>query len=254
MTTADAGFARVSAPFRPFHKWDRNFFLLMVVLIWAGVASGFGLDTLRHFRSGEPPYPLIIHFHAVAYVGWLVLLAAQVLLIRNARQDVHRKLGLAMTGLAVFMVVIGVAATLIVEAARFGTPRSDPPFLAIPLVSVFSFAVLAAAAIALRKDSPAHKRLILLATLSISSAGFARLLRPAVFAAMGHTNTAFFLAIFLGPDVLILAMAGYDLYTRRKLHPAFIAGTAWIAMAQTLTAGLYLSPWWHAMALRLIGH
>ena len=256
MTAADLGLApvRAPAPFQPFHKWDRNFFLLMVVLIWAGVAAGFGLDTIRHFQSGEAAYPLIIHFHAVAYVGWLVLLAVQVLLIRNGRQDIHRKLGMLAIGLAAFMVVIGPVANQIVEFERFGTPRSNPPFMAIPLMAVLSFAILVTAAIARRKDSPAHKRLILLATLSISGAGFARWMRPVFFALMGKTTASFFWALFLGPDLLILAIAGYDLYTRHKLHPAYSVGLAWLAVSQVVTASLYLSPWWRALTTSWVSH
>ena len=64
------------------YKWDRNFFLLYVVLIWIGIAMGFGTEIVKHIRNHAPPYALIVHFHAAAFVGWLVLLTVQVLLIR----------------------------------------------------------------------------------------------------------------------------------------------------------------------------
>src|SRR5207245_2336916 len=67
--------------FAPQHRWDRNVFLLLVGLIWFGVLMGFGGDIARHVRAHEPPYPLIVHFHAFVMVSWLVLLTAQVLLI-----------------------------------------------------------------------------------------------------------------------------------------------------------------------------
>ncbi|MGZ5929784.1 MAG: hypothetical protein ACXWLX_11250, partial [Rhizomicrobium sp.] len=160
MTAADLGLAplRAPAPFKPFHKWDRNFFAAIVAAIWIGVVMGFGTDTIRHIQSGEAPYPVIVHVHAVAYVSWLVLLATQVALIRNGRQDIHRKLGVLAVGLAVFMIIIGPVATFVFDAERFGTPSGNPPaFLAIPLCAVTAFAGLVGAALVLRKDSSAHK-------------------------------------------------------------------------------------------------
>ena len=57
------------APFAPYHKWDRNFFLLLVMLIWVGILMGFGPEIVDHVTKNEPAYPLIVHFHAVAFVG-----------------------------------------------------------------------------------------------------------------------------------------------------------------------------------------
>ena len=257
MTATEAGYApaRAPAPFKPFYKWDRNFFAAIVAAIWAGVVLGFGTDTIRHINSGEAPYPLIVHVHAIAYVGWLVLLATQVLLIRNKRQDLHRKLGVLMIGLAVFMVIIGPVATFVADAAQFGKPGSNPPaFLAIPLCSVTAFAIMVGAAVLLRKDSSAHKRLIILGTLMISNAGFARLERPYVNAVLGQTHLSFYFGLTLISDILILVMAGYDLYTRRKLHPAFVAGVALTGLTQALVVNLFFSPWWGATAAKLLGH
>lgn len=256
MTATDAGYApaRMPAPFTPFHKWDRNFFAALVALIWVGIVMGFGSDMIAHVRNHLPPYPLIVHFHAALFVGWMVLLTTQVLLIRGGRRDLHRKLGVLGAGLAVAMVLIGPATALIVQAAEFGTPQSSPPFLAVPLGAILAFAGLAAAAFALRKNSSAHKRLILLATLFIANAGFARWLRGYVFAAMGHTMLSFYVSIFLATDILMLAMVGYDLYTRHKLHPAFVGGLAWTALCQALSVGLFFSPWWRALTPKLLGH
>ena len=104
--------AKRKPPFAPYHKWDRDFFLIYVVLIWFGVVVGFGSDLIRHVRTGEAPYPLIVHFHAAAFSGWLALLTVQVLLIRARRQDIHRKLGMAAMALAPVMVVLGIAAAI----------------------------------------------------------------------------------------------------------------------------------------------
>jgi hypothetical protein len=46
-------------------------------------------------RQHERAYAPIVHVQALAAVGRMVILTAQVLLIRVRRVDVHRKLGLA---------------------------------------------------------------------------------------------------------------------------------------------------------------
>jgi hypothetical protein len=86
---------RAPVPFAPSHPADRDFFLALVGLTWLGIVGGFGLDMIDHVRNSSRAYPLIVHFHALLFVGWLVLLTTQVLLIRNRRADLHRRLGMA---------------------------------------------------------------------------------------------------------------------------------------------------------------
>lgn len=62
--------------FAQHHPWDRSFFPLSVAVIWVVILLGFVPDIMRHAASDEPDYPLIIHIHAVAFVGFLVLLSA----------------------------------------------------------------------------------------------------------------------------------------------------------------------------------
>ncbi len=66
-----------------------------------------------------------MHFHVVS---WLVLFTVQVALIRNARADLHRRLGMAGAGLAAAMVVLGPATALHVDAARFAATGRTPEF------------------------------------------------------------------------------------------------------------------------------
>jgi hypothetical protein len=235
-------------------KWDRNFFLLYVVLIWIGIGMGFGTEIVKHIRNHAPPYALIVHFHAAAFVGWLVLLTVQVLLIRVHRADIHRKLGVAGAILAGVMVVLGPTTAIIVDGLRVGTPNSDPAFLSIQFADILAFAGLVTAALALRNHSAAHKRLMLLAILYISDAGFARWLANGVFAQLGDGFWATMAALYLANDLLALGIGGYDLATRRRLHPAYVAGVAWMLANQLTAVGLYFTPAWKAIALKIIGH
>jgi hypothetical protein len=84
------------------------------------VLSGFGTDSFHHLRKYGLDYPLIVHFHAVAFVGWLSLFTAQVLLIRTARADIHRRLGVAGAVLAPMESTIFAPGRPLTEPARGG--------------------------------------------------------------------------------------------------------------------------------------
>jgi uncharacterized membrane protein len=255
MTTAEARIApfHLGARFSPNHKWDRNAFLFLVGLIWLGVLMGFVPDILKHLRTGLP-FPFIVHVHAALFVGWLLLLTGQVLLIRARRTNVHRKLGLVGMAMAPLMVVAGVAASIIVEKTNFGTPLSRPPFLAIEFTDMLAFAGLSGAALILRGDTSAHKRLILLATFYIADAGYSRWLGPSIVHLLGRDSAGVFSALYLGTDLLLLTLGGYDLVTRKRLHPAFVAGSLWILACQFGGVSLYRLPEWKPVALAIIGH
>jgi uncharacterized membrane protein YozB (DUF420 family) len=245
---------REFTPFLPWHQWDRNFYLAVTATIWVGIVLGFGSDLLGHFATPHVAYPLIVPFHAVAFGGWLGVLTTQVWLIRKRRPDLHRQLGTAAIGLAALMIVLGPATAIAMQRAQLGTAESDPAFLAPQLLSVLAFAGLAASAFLMRKNPSAHKRLMLLATLAISDAGFARWLGRDVHAVLGNGFVATLWTTYLGSDVLLASLGVYDLATRHRLHPAYVTGAIWLLTVQVTATALVRDPHWQARALMLIGH
>jgi hypothetical protein len=239
-------------PRRP--EADRNAFLLLTALIWVGVLSGFGTDSFDHVRKHGLDYPLIVHFHAVAFVGWLSLFTTQVALIRNGRPDLHRRLGMAGAVLAGAMLVLGPATALTVDAARFVSKGETPEFLAVQFTDILAFAGLTGAGLLLRRTPAAHKRLMLLGLIYISDAGFARFLNGLVSAPLGHGFWGEMAGLYLGSDLLMLGLGAYDLATRHRLHPAYIAGVTWMIALQLTARALLHSPGWKVVALHLIGH
>jgi hypothetical protein len=246
--------APAKAPFAARHPWDRNFFLLWVGLIWLGILLGFVPDMIRHVTQNKAAYPLAVHLHAAAMVGWLGLLTTQVLLIRGGRADIHRKLGLAGVALAVAVVVLSPIAAVVTDQNRLLGPNPDPAFLSVQLLDIVAFAGAVTAAIAFRAKAAAHKRLILLATLCLVDAGFTRIWgRRAVYAGLGGGFWAFMVSVYAGNLVLIAGIGVYDLITRRRLHPAYVAGGAWVVGLLMLAGVLYVNPGWTPVARTIIG-
>ena len=65
--------------FIAFHRADRNFFLVFLLVCWLGVIMGFApAVTLRWNGHARFVAPLILKVHAVAFCLWLLLLTAQI--------------------------------------------------------------------------------------------------------------------------------------------------------------------------------
>ena len=245
----DSGKGRV---FAAGHRWDRNFHLLMIALAWVGIVMGFGGSIAHHISQHRPPYPVIVHFHAVVFMSWLVLFTVQIFLIRCHKLAVHRRLGMAMAGIAAVMIVLGPATALTVQHARMNDPHADPAFLSIQLTDLLAFAGLITAGMLLRRLPSAHKRLMLLGTLYITDAGFARWLADGVIHLLGEGPVAFWTALYLAPNILFLLVCAYDLVTRRRLHPACLFGIIWILANQITAVFLYGTPAWTTCAKKII--
>ena len=146
----------------------------MLVVVWLAILTGFGYNNLQKYFAGKLTYPWIVHIHSVFFVGWLILFTVQVVLVRRDQVDTHRRLGMFGAGLASVMVVAGVMTAVMTEQIKFGTAASDPLFLSVMLGDMLVFGGLAAAGILMRKSPAAHKRLLLIATLVLTDAGFGR--------------------------------------------------------------------------------
>jgi hypothetical protein len=241
--------------FAPNHPWDRNFFALWVALIWVGVLGGFVPEVVQHVAKHAKPFPWIIHVHAVFFLGWLVLLTAQVGLIRLGRPDLHRRLGAMMVAWAAAMIVVGPATAVVMDRLHLseGAGPDATAFFAVQGSDILSFAVLIGAALLLRGQPSAHKRLMLLGTLYITDAGFGRLLGDPLTHLFGRGPFGSFLGFYAGVDLLVLGLGVYDLITRRRLHPAYLAGAAWVFLCQVGAVTALLSPAWQAQSVHLIG-
>ena len=87
----------------------------MIGFAWVAILSGFINDVIILNAEGRLHFPLVVHFHATVFFGWLLLFTIQVYLIRRGNFQLHKKLGIAGTVLAVFVFMLGVMTALISE-------------------------------------------------------------------------------------------------------------------------------------------
>jgi len=244
--------ASMPRPFADRHRLDRNFFLLMVALIWLGILMGFVPEIIGRVQAHKP-FPAVVYFHGAVFVSWLCLLTAQTLLIRSRRVDLHREFGVAGTALYGAMIVLGVTTSVVVDYDLFATPRSDPSFLSIQLADMAAFAVLGGLAIALRKKPDGHKRLMILATVFIADAGFSRWWAPGLERFIGNGYWGNWAQLYLSDFLLVAMLGAYDLISRRRAYSAYVFGAVWGLGVEFVAIWLYVSPWWKPVATVLIG-
>ena len=75
----------------PGRRYDRQFFMGIVILLIAVVAIGFAPT---YYLAGVFRAPLpspILHIHAVVFTGWMLLLLVQTGLVSAKRVQLHRK-------------------------------------------------------------------------------------------------------------------------------------------------------------------
>ena len=220
VTTAKAPMQR-----RAVGQHDRVFFGSIAVALAFTVFVGFGRTYYFPLFTGSPqstltggPVTLLVHVHAALFSAWVLLFLAQTTLIAQRQVAMHRRLGIAGALLAALMVVVGTV-TALKKAARGEAPAGIAPdqFLMIPLSDMVFFAGFIAAALMLRANREAHKRLMLLAYVCIVVAAVGRL--PGVLS-LGQP-VMFGLAF-----VFVVAGIIYDGFSRRHIHAVYVWGGA----------------------------
>lgn len=236
------------------HKSDRTFFLVFLAACWLGVVMGFAPAISKRWAGhADYPAPLILQIHAAAFAGWLLLLSAQIALVRVRRVRVHQSLGLIGFGLVPLMAVTALAAEVYSQRFHVAHPPSNYAFFILPIFYALGFGVVAGAALYVRKDPAAHKRLILLATTIIVGAAYARWWGDWLTARFGDGYAGMLVNTYTGTDLLLLAALLYDLATRGRLHQVYEVGVPAILLCEMATSLVYHAAWWPPVAAVLVG-
>lgn len=205
-------------PTQPVRSRRANGYLLAALVCATATFLGFAPTYfLKPFLS-SPELPPLVHWHGAAFTAWIVLFATQTWLIDRRRRDLHRRLGIGGLLLAALMVALGLLTAI--GAARRGVaaPGFDAAaFMIVPGLSIVLFAIFVALGAAWRSRPDYHKRLMLLATLSIMGPALARL--PAL--AGQPPNVPLGVALVIA---LVLASIAIDWRSHRRLHPVLLWG------------------------------
>lgn len=236
-----------------FHRWDRNFYLAWLGLCWLGVLMGF-YPAVSGRLAGRADYvaPLILHIHALSFTLWLVLLTAQILLVRKRRVADHRRLGVAGAALIPVMVLSGFFSEVYSQRYYLAHPPDSQAFFILPISYVIAFGILASAAILRRGDPSAHKRLMFLATTVIVGAAYARWWGRALEALVGDGYWGLIVHAFAGTNLFLAAAVIYDLLTRGRVHRVLALGVPALLASELVASWIYHAPWWRPVAHAIV--
>jgi hypothetical protein len=235
-----------------------TFFIAAAITLLVIVVVGFTPTLFLRALFDVPARPLYLYCHGAILSGWFVWLVVQAGLVWSGRTSTHRRTGWVGAAFGAVVVISSLMATLglIPNLRGEGVNLDDPlPFVVIALdgspfsswigftswvvwtnvVNILTFAGCLIAAILLRRRIEVHKRLMLLASISIIGPPLARISRWPVFGGYEDARIP-----FAGLVILISALAVHDLVRSRRIHPATaVAGI--ICIASTAAASIFAS-------------
>jgi len=214
---------------------EHRFFLWSAVIMAVLVASGFGLQ-LAMGRSSFA-VPIYLHVHAFFFFGWTVLYLVQNALVYIGSVALHRRLGWVALGWIPAMVIMGTFVT--VAAARtLHVPFFFQPayFLVMNPLSLYVFAGLAGVAIAMRKRTLWHRRLMFCAMSILLGPAIGRIIPAPML--IPFAGEAVFAVVILFPIAGIIR----DLRADGRVHPAWLWGLGSIIAMQVMINVIAFSP------------
>lgn len=225
---------------------DRSFHTLVAASAAAIVFAGFAQTYYMKLWFGTPELPALRHVHGLVMTAWFALYIVQARLIAVKRVALHRRVGIA--GALLAALVVGLGLWVAIDAARRGATPGPPPlvFFVVPFVDMVVFSALVGTGLWFRNRPDIHRRLMLLSSLSLLAAAFARI--PIAVIRNGGP-----LAYFGLTDLLILLCVAWDTRVNRRLHPAFGWGALLVVASHPLRLLLSGTEAWMRFATWLVG-
>jgi len=249
------------------HSVDRWIYVFTAASFIAITLAGFipsSLGKIAAVQAGaRPPFPLILHVHALLMGTFLLLLLAQTILVATGRQAQHMRLGLAALLIAPAMVAAGFLLARANYHAVWTMAQAAPPdaragpmavvgivdnILLLQLRIGILFPLLLWIGLKARRGEPGlHKRMMILATAVALPAGIDRI--PWLPTTMPVTP--------LAPDLYTLLaispMLAWDLIRNRFVHRAYWLWLGLFLPFAVAVHGLWDSAWWHGAAKVVMG-
>ena len=248
------------------HAVDRWIYVFMAASFIVITLTGFIPDSLMKIEmvkaGARPPFPLILHMHAVLMGSFLLLLLAQTTLVATGRNALHVQLGRLAFILVPALVLVGF---ILVpgnyhgvwntafsgppgarEAMREFLPRLENIMLLQIRVGILFPLLLFIGLKARRTDAGLHKRMMILATSVALGASIDRMKWLPTTLPDSPLATDLYTLLALSP------MLAWDLIRNGSVHRAY-----WIWLAVSLPAAAILlalwdTPWWHQTAPKLM--
>jgi hypothetical protein len=249
------------------HAIDRWIYVFTAASFIIITLTGFIPDSLMKVemvRTGaRPPFPIVLHFHAVLMGSFLLLLLTQTWLMATGRKAQHMKLGIAGMVLAAALVVVGfILAPTIYHQVWNGAQHAPSPMreelqarllwldniLMLQIRIGLMFPLFLAIGLKARgTNAGMHKRMMILATALALPAGIDRITW------LPTTMPDSPLAADLYTLLAVSPMFVWDVVRNRYVHRAYWLWLGGLLASTVVVNVLWDTPSWHATARSIMG-
>jgi hypothetical protein len=223
---------------------SRYFYFQMSLLCMAVAFLGFWPSYWAPMVAGTLHKAPVSHIHGIIFFGWSLYIVYQSWLGASGQVARHRSVGLIGVSLATAMLIFGVLVSIqrMHETAAAGHAEMGVLIASESLSNILLFAVLVVFALMNIRRPEWHKRLMIMAAISILGAPLARPLMVNLHQAPPAPLSDWLVV------VIALAPLLHDWRTRGRVHNA-----SWIALAAIVAVRLVRIPMaetsaWHGFA------
>jgi hypothetical protein len=227
----------------------RYFYFQMALVCMAVAFLGFLPTYWMPMAQGTAQFDPVVHIHGMIFFAWTLFFVFQTWIGARGQVARRRAVGLIGVSLATAMVIFGVIISIHVMrvAVAHGKPEDGIRLAVVPLTNITLFMVLMIAAFLNTRRPEWHKRLMLLAAISILGAPIVRW-----FIALEHVPRPPPVIVPLQAEglVVLLCLVAIlrDWRLSGKLHPAWLWGFGGVLTVRLLQATISQTPAWHAIA------
>jgi hypothetical protein len=249
------------------HAIDRWIFVITAAWFIVIVFTGFIPDSIMKIglvQSGaRPPFPLVMHMHAVLMGSFLLLLLTQTVLMATGRKSYHMQLGLAAFALVPVLVVVGFILAPTMYHETWNALQSAPTARRAELQTLLSakenilllqirigilFPLFLAIGLRARRGHVGlHKRMMFLGTAVALPAAIDRMQW------LPTTLPASPLASDLYTMLAVSPLFVWDVVRNQGVHRAYWIWLGLFVPFSVVVNMLWNTPGWHVMARHILG-
>jgi hypothetical protein len=248
------------------HSIDRWIFVFMAAWFIVVVLGGFVPDALMKVAAVEagkrPPFPLIMHVHAILMGSFMLLLLTQAWLMATGRREQHMHVGIVAFAFVPALVLVGalLAPTIFHQVSSMA--MAAPPevrtvlqqrlldlenILLMQLRIGILFPLFMVIGLKARGGNAGlHKRMMFLATAVPLPAAIDRMSWLPNTLPVSPVGTDLWILAVLSP------MFVWDVVRNRRVHEAYSIWLAIYVPVALVAYALWDTPWWHATARQIM--
>jgi hypothetical protein len=249
------------------HAIDRWIFVFMAAWFIAIVLIGFIPDALMKIgavQAGKrPPFPPIMHVHAVLMGSFMLLLLGQAWLMATGRRELHMRIGIVAFAFVPLLVVAGIILAPTIYHQVWNMAQSAPAdvratlqqrlldlenILLLQIRIGILFPLFMAIGLRARAgNSGLHKRMMFLATAVPLPAAIDRMWWLPNTLPASPVGTDLWILVALSPLFV------WDVVRNRRVHEAYLIWLAIYVPVALVAYSLWDKPWWQATARQIMG-